>query len=138
MLIAPKLLGIIAHLRRRGLSPTAAPRLAGFVLAEIILSTLLAPALMVHQVRSVLRFVGGLDGGWMPHATGRSDLRTLLRFHAIETSLGALLLSLSLSGQISLWLLPIALSLCLTIPLAALVQMPRSTFKRRTQQGGPA
>jgi len=133
-LIAPKLLGIIAHLRRRGLSPTAAPRLAGFVLAEIILSTLLAPALMVHQVRAVLRFVGGLDGGWMPHATGRSDLRTLLRFHAIETGLGALLLSLSLSGQISLWLLPIALSLCLTIPLAALVQMPRSTFKRRIQR----
>ena len=66
-LIAPKVLGIIAHLRRRGLSFAAAPRLVGFVLAEILLSTLLAPALMVHQVRAVLRFVVGLDGGWMPH-----------------------------------------------------------------------
>ena len=71
----------------------------------------------------------------MPHVTGRSDLRTLLRFHAVETGLGAVLLSLSLTDQISLWLLPIALSLCLTIPLAALVQMPRAAFTRRRIHG---
>jgi membrane glycosyltransferase len=96
----------------------------------MLLSALLAPALMVHQVRAVLRFAGGLDGGWMPHVAGRSDLRTLLRFHAVETGLGAALLSLSFAGQISLWLLPIAASLCLTIPLAALLQMPRAAFMR--------
>lgn len=133
-LITPKLLGIIAHLRRRGLSAVADWRFVGLVLTEILLSTLLAPALMVHQVRAVLRFVAGLDGGWMPHVTGRSDLRTLLRFHAVETGLGVALLSLSLADQISLWLLPIAFSLCLTIPLAALVQMPRAAFSRRRVQ----
>ena len=134
LLITPKLMGIMAHLRHRRLSPATAPRFAprfaGLVLAEMLLSALLAPALMVHQVRAVLRFAGGLDGGWMPHVAGRSDLRTLLRFHAVETGLGAALLSLSLAGQISLWLLPIAASLCLTLPLAALLQMPRSAFMR--------
>ena len=83
---------------------------------------------MVHQVRAVLRSVCGQDGGWMPHVAGQSDLGTLLRFHSIETGLGAALLALALAGQLSLWLLPVVISLCLTVPLAALVQMPRSAF----------
>jgi membrane glycosyltransferase len=103
----------------------------GLVLAEAVLSALLAPALMVHQVRAVLRTLWGLDGGWMPHVAGRSDLRTLLRFHAVETGFGVSLLSLALAGQLSLWLLPVAISLCLTVPLAVLVQLPRSAFHIR-------
>lgn len=137
-LVAPKLLGILAYMRRNGLPLTAAPRFAGLVMAELFVSALLAPAMMVHHLRAVLRILRGLDGGWMPHATGRSGLRTLLRFHAIETGLGAALVSLSLAGQISLWLLPIGVSLCLTIPLAALMQMPRSAFMRHKDEGHAA
>lgn len=131
MLTAPKILGLVSHLRSRGLSLARAPRFAGLVLAEVLLSALLAPAMMVHQVRAVLRTAWGLDGGWMPHIAGRSDLRTLLRFHVVETGLGVALLALILAGQLSLWLLPVVISLCLTVPLAALVQMPRSTFQIR-------
>ena len=131
MLMAPKLLGVVAYIRQTGLSPAAAPRFAALVLGEALLSALLAPALMVHQVRAVLRTVCGLDGGWMPHVSGRSDLRTLLRFHAVETGLGTGLLTLLLMGHLSLWLLPVAGSLCLTVPLAALVQLPRSAFDIR-------
>jgi membrane glycosyltransferase len=126
MLMAPKALGIASHLGRNGLPWSKAPRFAGLVLAEVVLSALLAPALMVHQVRAVLRTVRGLDGGWIPHVAGRSDLRTLLRFHAVETGLGAGLLSLALAGQLSFWLLPVGISLLLTVPLAAFVQLPRS------------
>jgi membrane glycosyltransferase len=128
MLMAPKLLGVVSHMRRHGLPLAQAPRFAGLVLAEVVLSALLAPALMMHQVRAVVRTVGGLDGGWMPHVAGRSDLRTLARFHGVETGLGAGLMALVLAGQLSLWLLPVAASLCLTVPLAALVQLPRSAF----------
>ena len=128
MLVAPKLIGIASHLRRKGLPLKRVPRFVGLVLAEVILSALLAPMLMVHQVRAVLRSVCGQDGGWMPHVAGQSDLGTLLRFHSIETGLGAALLALALAGQLSLWLLPVVISLCLTVPLAALVQMPRSAF----------
>jgi membrane glycosyltransferase len=131
MLVAPKLLGVVSHLRRNGLRLAAAPRFVGLVMAEVVLSALLAPALMVHQVRAVLRTAWGLDGGWMPHIAGRSDLRTLFRFHAVETVLGMALLALALAGQLSLWLLPVVISLCLTVPLAALVQMPRSDLQFR-------
>ena len=130
MLIAPKLLGLVGYLRRHPLSLARAPRFLAVLLAEVALSALLAPALMVHQVRAVLRTLSGLDGGWMPHVAGRSDLRTLLRFHSVETMLGATLVILSLTGHLSLWLLPIAVSLCLTVPLAALVQLPRAAFAR--------
>lgn len=129
MLLAPKVLGLVSYMRRTGLSLARAPRFAALVLAEVLLSALLAPALMVHQVRAVLRTLCGQDGGWMPHVAGRSTLRRLLRFHGIETCLGAGLLGLALCGQLSLWLLPVVTSLCLTVPLAALVQMPRSAFR---------
>jgi membrane glycosyltransferase len=131
MLLAPKLIGVASYLRRHGLTLASAPRFGGLVLAEMLLSALLAPALMVHQVRAVLRTAWGLDGGWTPHAAGRSDLGTLLRFHRVESCLGAGLLTLALAGQLSLWLLPVAISLCLAVPLAALVQMPRSAFRLR-------
>jgi len=127
-LIAPKVLGIVSHLRHRRVQLGEAPRFAGMVLAEVVLSALLAPALMAHQVRAVLRTSLGRDGGWMPHVAGQSDWRTLLRFHAVETGLGAGLMALLVLGQLSLWLLPVAASLCLTVPLAALIQLPRSAF----------
>ena len=130
LLMAPKLLGIFGHIRDQGLALTDAPRFVLSVLAEITLSALLAPLQMVHQVRAVLRTLAGFDGGWMPHVSGASDLRHLVRFHATETLLGAVLLSLWAAGMVSHWLLPVAISLCLSVPLAALVQLPVSVFHR--------
>lgn len=137
LLLAPKLLGLAAYLRRHPLSLRAALRFAGLVLAEVLVSILLAPAFMVHQVRAVLRTFCGLDGGWMPHVAGRSDLRTLLRFHGIETALGLGLVAASIAGYLSLWLLPFAISLCLTVPLAALMQLPRAVFHRAAPRPMP-
>ena len=134
LLMAPKFLGIIGHVRDHGLAPADAPRFALCVLAEITLSALLAPMQMVHQVRAVLRTLAGFDGGWMPHLSGASDLRTLVRFHATETALGVALLSLAASGVISPWLLPVAISLCLSVPLAALVQAPAPAFRLGTER----
>jgi membrane glycosyltransferase len=134
MLVAPKLLGLVGYLSRQGLPRGQAPRFAGMMLAEMAVSALIAPALMLHQVRSVLGVVLGRDGGWIPHVAGRSDLGTLLRFHGVETALGLGLLTLAVAGQLSLWLVPIAASLCLTVPVAALVQLPRSALRlRRTR-----
>lgn len=134
MLLAPKVVGIGGYIGRHGLTWSNAPRFAGLVLAEVLLSALLAPSLMVHQVRAVLRTVCGMDGGWMPHVAGQSDLRTLLRFHAVETFLGACLLAMAAAGLLSLWLLPVVVSLCLTVPLAAFVQLPRSIVQGQLKQ----
>jgi membrane glycosyltransferase len=91
---------------------------------------------MVQQVRAVLRTLSGLDGGWVPHVAGPSDLWTLLRFHAAETGLGLGLMGLTLAGLVTAWLMPVAVCLCLTVPLAALLQMPRSALGfRRAVRG---
>ncbi|MDZ4087093.1 MAG: glucans biosynthesis glucosyltransferase MdoH [Tabrizicola sp.] len=122
MLLGPKLLGISAHLRDRRLHLRQMPGFVASVLVEVALSVLLAPALMVHQVRSVLRTLAGFDGGWMPHLAGRPGFGTLLRFHLTETALGAVLLGLCAVGRVDLWLLPVAASLFLTSFLSWLVQ----------------
>jgi membrane glycosyltransferase len=127
MLVGPKLLGIAAHIRDRGLRLVRLPGFAVSVVVEIALSVLVAPALMVHQVRAVLRTLAGFDGGWMPHLSGRPSLRTLSRFHATETLLGLGLVGLAMAGQLTLWVLPIGISLCLTIPLSWLVQRDTSS-----------
>ena len=122
MLLGPKLLGIAAHLRDRGFRLRQLPGFAVSVLVEIAVSILLAPALMVHQVRTVLRTLAGFDGGWMPHPTGRPSLASLMRFHLMETVLGAVLLYLCAVGRIDPWLFPVAASLFLTSLISWLVQ----------------
>ena len=122
MLLGPKAAGIAAHVRDRGLTWGHAPAFGLSVMLEIVLSGLVAPVLMVHQVRAVLRTLAGFDGGWMPHAACRPSIRTLLRFHATETGLGLGLIALIAAGQLTLWLLPVAVSLALTVPLSWLVQ----------------
>ncbi len=128
MLIAPKALGIAAHLREHAVTRAQVPRFAAAVLGEVTLSALLAPLQMIHQVRAVLQTLAGFDGGWRPHQSGRSDLHSLLRFYRTETVAGLGLLALVAMGAVSAWLLPMAISLCLSVPLALLVQMPASAF----------
>lgn len=139
MLLAPKIIGLISHIRDSQLAALQVPRFAGMVLAEAVLSALLAPSLMVHQVRAVLRMLLGRGGGWGAHEAGPSSLPALCRFHAVETGLGIALLALTGAGQLSLWFLPVVISLCLTVPLAAFVQMPRAAlgfgFKRVRNAG---
>lgn len=130
MLLAPKVLGIAAYLRENGMTRDRAPGFAGMVLAELVLSALMAPMLMVHQVRAVVRTLAGFDGGWLPHVQGRPDLATLARFHATETLIGAGLLALAIAGHLSPWLLPVAVSLVAAVPLAALVQSPMRALPR--------
>lgn len=131
MLIAPKLLGIAAYLRDTGITRRQLPSVLATGLTELLLSILMAPMLMVHQVRAVLRTALGFDGGWVPHEADRPGLAVLARFHATETVLGAALIGLAVAGHLSPWLLPVAVSLCLSIPLAALVQMPVVSLARR-------
>ncbi|MES2665584.1 MAG: glucans biosynthesis glucosyltransferase MdoH [Pseudomonadota bacterium] len=121
MLLGPKLIGIAAYIRDGNLPAARALPFAATVLAEMVLSMLMAPMLMVHQVRAVLRTWAGFDGGWAPHDQGRPSLQTLLRFHATETWLGVGLTALALAGFVTPWLLPVAICLCLSVPLAALV-----------------
>jgi membrane glycosyltransferase len=130
ILVGPKLIGIAAFLHSQGLAKGERLAFVGMVLGEMVLSLLMAPTLMVHQVRAVVGFWAGFDGGWAPHSSGRQPLGLLARLHATETTLGAGLLTYVAAGQLSPWLLPVAVSLILALPLALLAQSPMAPFNR--------
>ncbi|WP_299887562.1 glucans biosynthesis glucosyltransferase MdoH [uncultured Ruegeria sp.] len=124
MLLAPKVLGVAAL-------PLSGVRYSDFggkrrfftsFLAEVILSVLYAPILMVQQMIAVFRTVLGIQKGWKRQERdgGSYSLRTLILCHALETIIGVALSAGILAGLVSFWLAPIAISLALAIPLSAL------------------
>lgn len=124
VLLAPKVMGALAL----PLSGVAVARFGGlrrFLLSfasEIGASVAFAPILMVQQLVAVLRTAIGISAVWAPQrrSGGNYPLLTLARFHALETLSGAVLIAGMLSGVVSLWLLPIAMSLAAAVPLSAL------------------
>nr|WP_317056070.1 glucans biosynthesis glucosyltransferase MdoH [Roseovarius sp. W115]MDV2929663.1 glucans biosynthesis glucosyltransferase MdoH [Roseovarius sp. W115] len=124
LLLAPKLMGIIAiPLTRTRFADYGGP--GRFVLSffsELILSVAYAPILMVQQMIAVFRTMFGIQKGWTPQLRdgGRYGLRTLIICHALETVSGIALIAGMAAGLVSLWLLPIAVSLALAVPLSAL------------------
>ena len=80
---------------------------------------------MVQQMIAVLRTFTGLQRGWSPptRAGGQFGFATLARCHALETLSGIALVVGIVAGVVTLWLIPIAVSLVLAIPLSALSGM---------------
>ena len=128
MLLAPKLLAIAALplTGSRFADYGGGGRFAVSFVSEIILAVLYAPILMVQQMIAVIRTAIGLQRGWAPQARdgGNYNWKTLLICHALETISGMALWAGILTGMVSLWLLPIALSLVLAVPLSALSGVP--------------
>ncbi|PKQ13294.1 MAG: glucans biosynthesis glucosyltransferase MdoH [Alphaproteobacteria bacterium HGW-Alphaproteobacteria-1] len=122
MLLAPKLMGALAL----GLGEVQIARFGGAgrftlsLLVEILLSILFAPIMMVQQVVAVLRTLIGIRPIWSPQARKGGDysLGTVAKFHALETVSGALLWIGMAAGVVSLWLLPIGVSLLGAVPLS--------------------
>jgi membrane glycosyltransferase len=134
MLLAPKLLGAAAL-------PLTGARYREFggggpfslsFLSEICLSILYAPILMVQQMIAVFRSLFGVQKGWSPQARdgGSYGLRTLLICHAMETVSGLMLTAGIIAGVVSAWLIPIALSLTLAVPLSALSGVSAGAARR--------
>jgi membrane glycosyltransferase len=102
------------------------------LMAEILLAILYAPILMVQQMIAVFRTALGLQKGWSPQARdgGSYSWRTLATCHALETVSGLILWAGIIAGVVSLWLLPIAISLVLAIPLSALSGVPLQRYAK--------
>jgi len=92
------------------------------VLVEVALSIAYAPIMMIQQTRAVVRSMCGLHSGWAPQQRDARayPLTALLKFHWLETVIGALLLIGLVSGMVSWWLAPIMISLICAVPLSAL------------------
>ena len=127
MLLLPKVLAIAAL-------PLTGSRFADFggvgrfilsFLSEVLLAILYAPILMVQQMLAVFRTLLDMQKGWAPQARdgGHYSLRTIAFCHALETISGIALWIGILAGVVSVWLLPIAVSLILAIPLSSLSGM---------------
>ncbi|WP_226780525.1 glucans biosynthesis glucosyltransferase MdoH [Oceaniglobus trochenteri] len=125
MLLAPKLMSAGA-IHRVGIPLRDLGGLRQFllsVLGEIALSIAYAPVLMVQQSIAVLRTAAGLRESWVPQhrgGGGQYGLATLVKFHAVETVMGLAIVGGMALGVVSLWLLPIAVSLVMAVPLSAL------------------
>ncbi len=124
MLLAPKFLGASAisssGLRLRDLG--GAGQFSLSFISEVVISILYAPILMVQQTVAVCRALLGFKEQWAPQTRrGHSyGLWTLVKFHWLETLMGAGLVAGMSTGLVTLWLLPIAVSLAGAIPLSAL------------------
>jgi membrane glycosyltransferase len=142
MLLAPKFLGAAA-LVRSGPSLRDLGGAGQFVLSfitEIVVSIFYAPILMVQQSIAVARTWIGYTESWTPQARqgGRYPLLTVMKFHAVETVVGVLLLAGTFEGIITLWLLPIALSLAFAVPLSIVSGAKLTRFKWTSRQLGTA
>ncbi|MFK7751355.1 MAG: glucans biosynthesis glucosyltransferase MdoH [Sedimentitalea sp.] len=135
MLLAPKLMGIAALplTGTRFADLGGVGRFAVSFLSELVLSVIYAPILMVQQMIAVMRSALGLQKGWTPQARdgGRYGLRTLATCHALETLSGTALTAGIIAGVVSPWLLPIAVSLMLAIPLSAISGLAMPERARR-------
>lgn len=142
MLLAPKFLGAVALLRS-GPSLRDLGGAGQFILSfttEIVVSVLYAPILMVQQTIAVARTWIGYTETWSPQARqgGQYSMATVLKFHAIETAVGLLLMAGIFEGIITLWLLPIAVSLAFAVPLSMLSGLKLTRFKWTARQLGTA
>lgn len=127
LLLAPKLVGASALIasgtplsRMGGLR-----RFLGSLSFEILVSIAYAPILMVQQTMAVFSAFTGRGFDWTPQSRDgiARSWGTLLRFHALETILGALLIVGMVTGYVSLWLIPIMGSLIAAVPLSRLSGM---------------
>jgi membrane glycosyltransferase len=92
------------------------------MLAEIVISGLIAPVMMLIQSTSVIQIVSGRDSGW--NAQRRDDgslpLGAAVRRYGWHTAFGLLLALAAYEVSFSLfaWMTPVIVGLILAIPLA--------------------
>jgi membrane glycosyltransferase len=131
LLLAPKLLGYLAMLfdakTRRGFGGAIRAFLS--MLAEVLISGLIAPVMMLIQSSSVTGILLGRDSGW--NAQRRDDgslpLRDVLRRYVWHTLFGLLLAFAAYEVSFSLfaWMTPVIIGLILAIPLVQWSASPR-------------
>jgi membrane glycosyltransferase len=126
MLILPKLLALIAALVRGNerRSFGGGLRLTAGVVVEVVLSALIAPAMMVFQSQAVMSVLAGRDSGWQVQRRddGSLPFDELMRRYGPLTLIGLLLgvAAYAVSFSLFLWMTPVTVGLSLALPLAAL------------------
>ena len=135
MLLFPKIVGAALFAQRRSTQRAYNSRrlYMGSICVELFLSVLYAPIMMVQHTRATIDALLGRKMVWAPqNRSGRGyGWGTTLRFHWLETVLGSALVWGILSGTVSVFILPIAVSLAVSTVLSKLSAMPISRIGPR-------
>lgn len=124
LLFLPKILGVLRAVltgaERQAYGGAA--RIAGGAALEVVLSALLAPALMLFQTRQIFEILLGRDSGWSAQNRGSSAMswRTAFAAHGSQAAIG-----LSASAAVLIfapaqivWVVPVLAGLVLTPALS--------------------
>jgi membrane glycosyltransferase len=126
MLIMPKLLAFIVLLGDRDTRRQFGGGLRVFagILSETILSSLIAPVMMIFQSAAVGEVLLGRDAGWQVQQRDRGNVpyRFIVSTYSTPTLLGVLMAvsAYAVSLPLLLWMMPVILGLLLAIPIALL------------------
>jgi membrane glycosyltransferase len=125
VLLAPKVFGYILLLKDRQTLRCCggALRTGMSVLVETILSSLIAPVMMLMQSAEVMGIVTGRDAGWKAQRRddGSIPFRAVARHHRTHVLCGVALAVAAyvVSPGLLAWLSPVVLGLVLAIPISA-------------------
>ena len=128
MLLVPKFLGLAMFLRQNrrrqkaGKPGLSVAKTAGGLGLEIVVSTLMAPVMMLFQSKFVFDILRGKSVAWNAQNRGDegTDWRTAWRVHKWHTILGAITAAAvwKYAHVLFWWLSPITLGLVLSVPLS--------------------
>ncbi|MCA6097376.1 glucans biosynthesis glucosyltransferase MdoH [Bradyrhizobium australafricanum] len=130
LLIVPKLLGFILLLTRSDVRRQFG---GGFraltgVIAEVLISAMIAPVMMVFQSIAVVEILLGRDAGWQTQRRddGAVERRELYRKYGVPTACGvAMAMSAwAVSLPLLLWMSPVIVGLLFAIPIGAWTARP--------------
>ncbi|MDO6509312.1 glucans biosynthesis glucosyltransferase MdoH [Celeribacter halophilus] len=129
LLLVPKLLILIGAIRSgRAKGFGGAVRVAFSVLAEILLTTLLAPLMLLYHSRAVLQVLSGQDGGWPANQRNEGILSLSDGWQAGRWIIGIGIASLAavewMAPNLTIWLLPVALPMLAAPVLIAWTSRP--------------
>ena len=130
VLLLPKVLALVVTLfnKRARLSLGGATVLMLTFFGELIVSALLAPVMMLVQSKFVAEILFGGDAGWAPQQRdgGDASVCAIARAHLGHTLIGIALCmaTFMISYDVWLWLSPIWIGLCLSIPVVIVTSRP--------------
>ncbi|CAN5164512.1 hypothetical protein BH09PSE1_BH09PSE1_08920 [soil metagenome] len=116
-LILPKLMAWIIVLRQGGERGFGGPGTALIgIAAETVISSLIAPVVLLAQTRAVLQILSGRDSGWSAQRRNadRLSLGDALRIHRVETAFGLSLTVMSLAFEPTAFIWAAAPAIALT------------------------
>ncbi|TMI98918.1 MAG: glucans biosynthesis glucosyltransferase MdoH [Alphaproteobacteria bacterium] len=137
LLLLPKLIGYLAMLADRARRKAFGGAIRAFfsMLAETLISGLIAPIMMLIQSASVLAILSGRDSGWQAQRRddGTLPLRAVMRRYGWHTAFGLLLALAAYEVSYSLfaWMTPVIAGLILAVPLVQWTANPQTGLKLR-------